>query len=214
MTDETATSRRAPPAGIIEVRVAELRQLFNEMDPAPFHEQDLDPAAVAFIVEWARELPRDVPLELRVHLDRSEGQPDEQVLLTAAIQKFFAGRSAAARRRFQQLMSRGRTSLAIGLAFLLVSLAASSYPGKWLPNASLAALLRESMLIGGWVAMWRPLEIFLYDWWPIRAEEKLLDRLARMPVQIGYSPGKAADAWRHDWPAMPSSRSWQESNRS
>ena len=214
MSDETATRRGAPPAGIIEVRVAELRQLFNEMDPAPFHEQDLDPAATAFIVEWARELPRDAPLELRIHLDRSEGQPNEQALLTAAIQKFFAGRSAVARRQFQQLMSRGRTSLVIGLAFLVLSLAASSYPSEWVPNTSLGALLHESMLIGGWVAMWRPLEIFLYDWWPIRAEEKLLNRLARMPVQIGYTHGKAADAWRHDWPAMPSFRPWQESNRS
>ena len=26
--------------------------------------------------------------------------------------------------------------------------------------------------------MWRPLEIFLYDWWPIRAEGRLFDRLA------------------------------------
>ena len=213
MTNETATPHRAP-SPVIEVRVAELRQLFNEMDPAPFNDRDLDPAAVAFIVEWARELPRDAPFELRIHLERSEGPPHEQDALTAAIQQYFAGRSAAARRRFKQLMSRGRTSLAIGLAFLVFSVVASGYPGQWLPNESLAALLRESMLIGGWVAMWRPLEIFLYDWWPIRAEEKLLNRLAVMPVHIDYVGGKAADAWRHDWPAVPSSRSWQESTRS
>jgi len=28
--------------------------------------------------------------------------------------------------------------------------------------------VRESLLVGGAVAPWRPLEIFLYDWWPIR----------------------------------------------
>ena len=32
--------------------------------------------------------------------------------------------------------------------------------------------------------MWRPLEIFLYDWWPIRAEARLFDRLSAMPVRI------------------------------
>jgi hypothetical protein len=48
----------------------------------------------------------------------------------------------------------------------------------------LGDLLRESLLIGGWVAMWRPLEIFLYDWWPIRSEVRLFDRLSTMPVQI------------------------------
>jgi len=50
----------------------------------------------------------------------------------------------------------------------------------------LAEVFRESLLIGGWVAMWRPLEIFLYDWWPIRAEVRLYDRLAAMPVRVVY----------------------------
>ena len=38
--------------------------------------------------------------------------------------------------------------------------------------------------IVGWVAMWRPLEIFLYDWWPVRNDRLLMDRLARMKVQL------------------------------
>jgi hypothetical protein len=42
----------------------------------------------------------------------------------------------------------------------------------------------ESLIIGGWVALWRPMEIFLYDWWPIAAEARLFDRLAAMPVSL------------------------------
>jgi hypothetical protein len=34
--------------------------------------------------------------------------------------------------------------------------------------------------------MWRPLEIFLYDWWPIRAERRLYDRLSAMPIRITF----------------------------
>ena len=67
-------------------------------------------------------------------------------------------------------------------------------------------LLKESVLIGGWVAMWRPIEIFLYDWWPILAEARLYDRLAAMPVRIQYSSTAASDAWQHDWPAMHAGR--------
>ena len=40
-----------PASTVIEVRVAELRQLFNAIDPSPFHERDLDPRAEAFIVD-------------------------------------------------------------------------------------------------------------------------------------------------------------------
>jgi len=55
--------------------------------------------------------------------------------------------------------------------------------------------------------MWRPLEIFLYDWWPIRAEARLCDRLSAMPVRIVYGTDTSSDAWREDWPAAPAHRS-------
>jgi hypothetical protein len=32
--------------------------------------------------------------------------------------------------------------------------------------------------------MWRPLQIFLYDWWPIRHRARVFDKLARTPVSI------------------------------
>lgn len=41
---------------IIEVRVPELRRLFNAIDPSPLHERDLDPDAEEFIVGWARNV--------------------------------------------------------------------------------------------------------------------------------------------------------------
>jgi hypothetical protein len=48
--------------------------------------------------------------------------------------------------------------------------------------------------------MWRPLEVFLYDWWPIRQEAQLYDRLSAMPVRIIYKDDTRPDAWRSDWP--------------
>jgi hypothetical protein len=32
--------------------------------------------------------------------------------------------------------------------------------------------------------MWKPLEILLYDWWPILSERRLFDRLSRAQVRI------------------------------
>jgi hypothetical protein len=65
----------------------------------------------------------------------------------------------------------------------------------------IAGILQEGLLIGGWAAMWRPMEIFLYDWWPIRADATLADRLSVMPVPISYKADSSADAWQRDWPA-------------
>ena len=60
---------------------------------------------------------------------------------------------------------------------------------------------RQSLSIRGWVAMWGPMQIFSYDWWPIAADARLFDRLAVMPVRIQYARGTASDEWRRDWPA-------------
>ena len=191
----------APDSQVIEVRVAELRQLFNAIDPSPFRERDLDPRAEEFIVEWARDLPRDARLALRVHLERAAGRPDEATLLGQAIHQYFKARAAGSRRTLRELFRRGRISLLIALAFLGASLTASDLIGN-VGEGGFAAVLREGFIIGGWVAMWRPLEVFLYDWWPIRGEVRLLDRLSEMPVLIDYEDQRSDDAWRSDWPAV------------
>jgi hypothetical protein len=195
----------------IEVRVAELKQLFNAMDPAPFRQRDLDPDAEDFIVGWAREIPADAPLALVVHLDRPAGLPQEPAILRDAIREFFSQRALVSRRRLRQLFRRGRISLAIGITFLAASLLVADLVARLLGERPIGEIIRESFSIGGWVAMWRPLEVFLYDWWPIRADARLAERLSAMPVRISYNAAAQSDAWRSDWPAAaPTTRQTRE----
>ena len=188
---------------VIEIHVAELRQLFNAIDPSPFREKDLDPKADDFIVSWAADLPADTQLALLVYLDRPAGLPEEAATLRAAIREYYAQRTLASRRRLRQLFRVGRTSLVIGIACLGMSLLFGDLIAMAFSGQRLAGLLRESLVIGGWVAMWRPMEVFLYDWWPIRSEMRLFDRLSAMPVRIAYTREPSSEAWRWDWPAVP-----------
>jgi len=166
----------------IEVRVSDLQQLFNLMDPSPLQERDLDPRAEEFIVSWAREAPRGVPLTLTVHAAQTGSTSEEQ--LAAAIHAFFQYQADRTRRRLRELFRVGRKSLAIGLLTLTVTFGLVHLLGSRLADFQLGNLLREGVLIGGWVAMWRPLEIFLYDWWPIQQDARLYDRLGEMPVRL------------------------------
>jgi hypothetical protein len=192
-----------PKCQLIEVRVAELRRLFNAIDPSPFRERDLDPRAEQFIVDWGRDLPADAPLAFVVHLERAAGRPDESALLREAIHEFFSQRAASSRRNLRRLFRNGRISLVIGLVFLATSIAIGDAVATYFRKSGWPEVVRESFLIGGWVAMWRPLEVFLYDWWPIRAETRLYDRLSAMPVKIAYASQASPDAWRSDWPQVP-----------
>jgi hypothetical protein len=175
-----------PECEVIEVHVADLQQLFNSIDPAPFREKDLDPNAEEFIVSWARDVDRNAKLALLVHVDRPAGIPEEISILRDAIREHFSRRALATRRRLQRLFRRGRLSLLIGFCFLALSIGVGGLVEGALAGRRIGEILRESLLIGGWVAMWRPLEIFLYEWWPILAEARLFDRLSAMPVRIAH----------------------------
>ena len=201
--DKTSAGDPLPPkCSVIEVHVGELKQLFDAIDPSPFRDRDLDPKAAEFIVGWAKDLPRDAQLALIVDLDREAGLPDEAAVLRDAIHEFFKHRAEAYRQRLRELFRVGRTSLAIGLLALAGAIALGDFLATLLKGSRIGEILRESLTIGGWVSMWRPLEVFLYDWWPIRNEARLSDRLAAMPVRIRYANASGPNAWRADWPAV------------
>lgn len=182
----TAPETLGLPAGcaLIEVHVADLKQLFHSLDPTPFRERDLDPKAEEFIASWARELGDDVPLGLIVHIDQEMPPADHIKVLQDAVRDYFGERAVQTRRQLRRLFRVGRTSLVIGVLFLAVSIVSGDLIAAMLQATRFAGIARESLLIGGWVAMWRPLEVFLYDWWPIRAEARLFDRLSAMAVRV------------------------------
>ena len=193
MRERRSAGDHSPSGGeVIEIHLAESKHLFNAIDPAPFRDKDLDPRAEEFIVEWARELPANASPTLLVLLDRPAGLPDEAQVLRDAVSQYFGMRSQASRQRLTRLFKIGRTSLPIGVLFLAVSFALGEIIESALEGQRIGAPLRESFAIGGWVAMWRPLEIFLYDWWPLRAERQLYDKLSAMPVRIRYGGAEAS----------------------
>jgi hypothetical protein len=173
---------------VIRMHLREMRQLYDSLDPSPFHEKDLDPDAEDYIVESARELPSHQPCALLIDLDQPAGPPDEGAEAGHAIRLHFRRRSQVLGRKLKVLIRRGVVSLGIGLTFLAAVFVTAEYVVQLIGDSGLAVLLREGLLIVGWVAMWRPLEIFLYDWWPILGERRLYDRLSRIRVRLAYEP--------------------------
>ena len=153
------------------------------MDPSPFHERDLDDDAEEFIVSWAQEFPRRDPVSLVIHVNQIPEQRDAQYLVEAAVHHYFAYRAKLNRLEFRHLLKEGRTSLIIGLVFLGACLLTSEWLLRKQPG-SLSIIARESLVIAGWVAMWRPIRIFLYDWWPVLRLGRLYQKLSRMHVDV------------------------------
>jgi len=152
------------------------------MDPSPFHERDLDDDAEEFIVGWAREFPRRDPVSLVVHVNQLPAHADAEHLLETAVHNYFAYRAKLNRLEFRYLLKQGRTSLIIGLTFLAVCMITSQLLRR--QEETLSIVIREGLIIAGWVAMWRPMEIFLYEWWPLLRKGRLYQKLSRMRVEV------------------------------
>jgi hypothetical protein len=172
-----------PKAGVIEVRLRDTAQLFNSMDPSPFQERDLDKTAEEFIVGWAKDFHAGAPIHIRVHLAEAAFPEEAQTYVADGIRNYFRYRREVTRRRFSHLMAQGRLSLLIGLVFLGVCVGGAELLTARFQGA-LAGIAAGGLAIAGWVAMWRPMEIFLYDWWPLRREYRLYERLARAHVKV------------------------------
>jgi hypothetical protein len=177
MADDDATTP-------IEVRVESVSQLFDTLDPFPFPERDLDKDAEEYIVGWARELPRDMPITIVIHLPQGELAKHDHGALTTALNRFFDYRSGIVLRDLNELFRVGRTALLIGASVLALCLLGARFAATQLDETPLGRFIQESLVILGWVANWKPIEIFLYDWWPLVRRRNLYRRLAAARVLL------------------------------
>jgi hypothetical protein len=181
-----ARYREEDGRSVIDIRVSHSRQLFDFRDPAPFRERDLDDHAVEYLLAAAEEIPRKQPLAIVVTIS---DEPEPRLAadaITAAIRTHFRYELEQIQRRIREHMRRGQMSLIVGLIVLVVFLTLAGFIASP-PSGAFSEILREGFVITGWVAMWRPLEILLYDWWPMVDERRLIARVIEAPVSIHYT---------------------------
>jgi uncharacterized membrane protein len=174
----------APEPSIIELQVEKVGQLFDTLDPMPFRERDLDREAEDYIVGWARELPHKAPIRILVHMPAAEAAGDHAQMLGQAMGRYFHYRADVLGKNLKELFRVGRYSLCIGLVVLALCITGGRIIVRAYASSEFSALFNEGLLILGWVANWRPIEIFLYDWWPIVRHRNILRRLARAEIVV------------------------------
>ena len=177
MGDETSASP-------IEVRVERLSQLFDTLDPFPFRERDLDKDAEEYIVGWAREFSRDQPFSIIIHAPGDRLNSEYADHMSSALSRYFNYRSDIIGRDLNELFRIGRQSLLIGMTVLAVCVLMSRAAVAVLGSGNISRFMEESLIILGWVANWKPIEIFLYDWWPLARRRDLYRRLGAANVEV------------------------------
>lgn len=167
----------------IDIRLRSARQLFDGRDPAPFRERDLDQNAVDYISAAAEEIAFPKPLKLVLFLEEPTALSLSVAEIEAAIRAHFEHEREQVNRRLRQQRRFGHVALAVGLSVLIGLLTLAEVVQR-LPIGHAGEILREGLVITGWVAMWRPIDVLLYDWWPLIQTRKHIGRILGAQVEV------------------------------
>lgn len=174
---------------IIEIGVKNYRQIFNERDPAPFRERDLDPQFVVYLVSAVEEFSLRTKMKIRVLTsDKDDFGPEHGLVVREAIGAYFRYESRLAKSKLRKRHRTSRYFSLIGLVTLIVCLTLAQLVSSPRVAPAIANIASVSFVIIGWVAMWHPMEALLYDWWPIREQRQYFDKISSMSVEVVAQP--------------------------
>lgn len=169
---------------IIDIQVKTTRSLFDTRDPAPFRERDIDDEAMAYILGAVDELPRKAPISLVVWLVEPGGDDLSEGEFADALRAQFAWERDRLQHRIREHLRRAQFVTLLGLAILALFLALAALVELSFEPSAVRNAVEEGLTIIGWVAIWRPIEALLYDWWPLVIQRRIRTRLLEAPVAV------------------------------
>ena len=169
---------------LVELELSSYKQLYNTFDPSPFYERDLDNDAEDYIVSVVKDISLRKPLLLVLHIPASEAEVQRADDIAVGIHKHFHYKEEVERRELRLIMRRGRISLLIGLVFLVACIMVERILSMFMSDKVFIDIIKEGFMICGWVAMWRPIQIYLYDWWPILLNILVFRKLRKIKVEV------------------------------
>lgn len=164
---------------IIEISVENIEQLFHSLDSSVLYKKDLDPAVENYILEAVEELENEKK-RVVVYCKNKPFEAESCDRAKFGIGKFFNYKREFHLSILKNKIKQGAFSSFIGLAFLL----SYSFYSKYFGDGVLHGAIEEGLLIIGWVALWKPIEIFLYDWRNEYREFKLYKEALKLDISF------------------------------
>lgn len=170
----------------IEARVKSPQQLFDARDPAPFRERDLDDDFVEYVVASARESSISHPLKIVIYIEETESKHLSRDSIKQAIHEYFRYQIDIQRIELRNFLRRAQIFLAIGFTILVTCLSlAQRIEVPLLPG--FFGIAREGIVIFGWVSIWKPIELILFDWYPLYEKLRFYKKLATTEIDIQFN---------------------------
>jgi len=172
---------------VITVHRAE--DLIPQASNTRYQKRFLNPDIEDYIIGKAKRARANERIVLKIEF-LSTGPVDEAKVMIA-IKKNFSNRKQESQTSLKQTLYHGRRSLIVALIFFAILFTLVEISKGLFPQNGLAKMLSESITILGWVALWRPAELLLYEWRPFKQNAKLFSRLEQSQIQIWYATAES-----------------------
>jgi hypothetical protein len=167
------------PASIdLRLELDSLEELFAEPDLDPLDGRGEELPGLERLLNQLRPQPRGVPLRTTLVLPAAARAADLEPRCRAALRAVLERRLERNRNDARSLRQEGYATLWRGLLFLALCLLGSRILAEvTLLPGFVERFLDEGLVIAGWVALWYPLDVLLYQRWPLARERRLYESI-------------------------------------
>lgn len=166
----------------IDLNVNEFKQLYDGRDPSPFHERDLDENLVRYLVMSCEEIAQNEAIKIVMRVPTSKDFEEQKTNFTHALHQYFDHEVRTTENELKNLFRLGQISLLFGFIFLIICVfLAIKFVGE---KTVFSQVIYEGLIIMGWVALWKPINIFLYDWLPYSRKKRIYKLLSAISIDF------------------------------
>lgn len=170
----------------VALRLARLEELLVPPEPDPLAGRFEERSGVERILDTLRSqnTGRLDAIEATLVLDE-QPTPDVRHTVDTALAALWRHQDGRLGEQLVTIRRDGLRALGKGILFMLVCMAISAIGGRITALPDLVrGLVSEGFIIAGWVALWHPMELLLYEWWPVARDRRLYRLVAAMTYTV------------------------------
>lgn len=171
----------------VTLRLTAIHNLFQTHEIDPFLGDNIEESGIDQLLDAlkARRRVASHVDRIVIRLPERAIEPDLVAKVRAALIAYCNAQIRLCEQKKREIHLQAERTLPIGFLFLGVSIALSVASEALLgSSAGLGRVLSEGFIVVGWVGLWRPAELLLYEWRPYARDIRLYEQIKAMEVDI------------------------------
>lgn len=160
---------------ILDVSVESYEHIFNQLDPSPYKQRDLDPDLLDYLLICSEDIPFPYPLQISLKMPSSQQDLFREKEITAGIRNNFAHWVHLKKTRIRRIQKKAFTYMLVSISLITFSTLIRNI----IPALIELTFIPEGLMIGGWVFMWEAISLlFIHmdeERDPVKHYQRLLD---------------------------------------